>query len=96
MDAAFIILLALLQIGDYLTTRYALEVLPDNREANPLLAKLFSLYGLRRVLIIKGIVAIAAALYAPESAMWSCIPFAAIVANNCRVILAGRKKHGRT
>lgn len=53
---------------------------------NPLLARLFMLYGMRRVLVVKGVMMVAAGIFYPEHAAWMCLPFALAVGNNFVII----------
>lgn len=82
---AFILLLGALQVLDYVTTRYAIECLKQ-REGNPLLARLFILYGMRRVLVVKGVMMVAAGVVYPEHVGWMCLPFMIAVGNNLAII----------
>ena len=87
--AGWIILLALLQLGDYFSTRYAVE-LQHNKEGNPMLRFFMRFYGLRAVLIAKGIIVVAVGVTFPSIAAPMCIPFAIAVASNVILILKSR------
>ena len=51
----FVMLLAVLQIGDVLTTE---KILKNGRELNPIMNYLFKQFGINKVLIVKAIVVV--------------------------------------
>ena len=53
ISLALTILLALLQVGDHYTTRTIIN--NGGRELNPIMAKAFEHFGMKRTLIVKGI-----------------------------------------
>ena len=90
-----IYLLIALQLADIITTHYALRT-GIGTEANPVLRKLFDRFGHESVLIaIKG--AFIALLVWLEQYLTNdimlvlCLFYVAVVGNNVRIILKGRK-----
>lgn len=86
------IILALLQVADALTTLKALGY--GGGELNPLMRSLFERFGVKPVLIVKGVAVAAAGFWLGDSVItWALVVFYfLVVANNVRVIRKLKKE----
>lgn len=86
-----LIVFVLLQLGDIYTTHRILSY--GGRELNPVMAKMFNWYGLLPTLIWIKVLAIGAVWWVDSLYLTaiSCIVYAAVVANNFRVLNALQK-----
>lgn len=81
-----VIILALLQVADAVTTLKALSL--GGRELNPLMGALFKRYEIKTALAVKGCLVAAVGLWLGDSVItWALVAFyALVVVNNVRVV----------